>query len=87
MIGSVHFSGNGTSRIPASCTAGKAAMSIEVYERYYDAVRKAAETGFYDFIGHIDVDQAVRLPAGGRCDANWRSGARRRGTSTAWPSS
>jgi len=26
-----------------------------VYARYYDAVQKAARTGFYDYIGHIDV--------------------------------
>jgi histidinol-phosphatase (PHP family) len=28
---------------------------MAVYEQYYDAIGKAAATGFYDYIGHIDV--------------------------------
>lgn len=28
---------------------------LEVYKTYYDAVKKAAQTGLYDFLGHIDV--------------------------------
>ena len=28
---------------------------FEVYRQYYEAVEQAAQTGFYDFIGHFDV--------------------------------
>ncbi|WIV19371.1 histidinol-phosphatase HisJ [Paenibacillus polygoni] len=28
---------------------------LEVYELYYDAVQKAAKSGLYDFLGHIDA--------------------------------
>ncbi|WP_211748716.1 histidinol-phosphatase HisJ [Paenibacillus sp. Marseille-Q4541] len=33
---------------------------LGVYREYYDAVQKAAKSGFYDFLGHIDVIKRFR---------------------------
>lgn len=55
VIGSVHFLGEWdvTDYRQTHVWEGKDAFAV--YEQYYDAVKKAARTGFYDFIGHVDV--------------------------------
>ncbi|MFD2614017.1 histidinol-phosphatase HisJ [Paenibacillus gansuensis] len=55
VIGSVHFLGE-WDITDFRQTAGWENKDIHsVYEQYYDAVKKAAATGMYDYIGHIDV--------------------------------
>ncbi|AIQ15413.1 histidinol phosphatase [Paenibacillus sp. FSL H7-0357] len=55
LIGSVHFLGEWdiTDHRQTHGWEGKDVM--EVYRRYYDAVRKSALSGLYDIIGHMDV--------------------------------
>ncbi len=55
LIGSVHFLGEWdiTDHRQTGGWEGKDVM--EVYRRYYDAVRKSALSGLYDIIGHMDV--------------------------------
>ncbi|UUZ82736.1 histidinol-phosphatase HisJ [Paenibacillus sp. P26] len=55
VIGSVHFLGEWDITDYRQTDGWKDRDPYEVYERYYDAVQKAARTGFYDYIGHIDV--------------------------------
>ncbi|RKP50143.1 histidinol-phosphatase HisJ [Cohnella endophytica] len=55
VIGSVHFLG--TWDVTDFRQAGKweGRSVVGAYEQYFDAIQKAAATGLYDFIGHIDA--------------------------------
>lgn len=55
VIGSVHFLGRWDVTDFRQVHNWEGKRVIEVYEQYYDAVKKAAATGLYDFIGHIDA--------------------------------
>jgi histidinol-phosphatase (PHP family) len=55
VIGSVHFLGEWDISDFRQLDGWKERDAFEVYRQYYDAVQKAARTGFYDYIGHIDV--------------------------------
>lgn len=55
VIGSVHFLGTWDITDFRQVHNWEGKRAIDVYERYYDAVRKAAATGLYDYIGHIDA--------------------------------
>jgi histidinol phosphate phosphatase HisJ family len=55
VIGSVHFLGEWDITDFRQTHGWEGKDRIKVYEQYYDAVVKAAATGFYDYIGHIDV--------------------------------
>lgn len=55
VIGSVHFLGEWDVTDYRQLAGWDGRDVYEVYEQYYDAVQKAARTGFYDFIGHVDV--------------------------------
>lgn len=55
VIGSVHFLGEWDVTDYRQLAGWDGKDVYEVYEQYYDAVQKAARTGFYDFIGHVDV--------------------------------
>lgn len=55
VIGSVHFLGEWDITDYRQTDGWKQRDAYEVYEQYYDAVGKAVRTGFYDYIGHIDV--------------------------------
>ncbi|WP_199621564.1 histidinol-phosphatase HisJ [Paenibacillus alkalitolerans] len=55
VIGSVHFLGEWDITDFRQLSGWEARHIDEVYEIYYDAVRKAANTGFYTYMGHLDV--------------------------------
>ncbi|MBW4841503.1 MAG: histidinol-phosphatase HisJ [Paenibacillaceae bacterium] len=55
VIGSVHFLGEWDVSDFRQVHHWEGQDVFSVYERYYDAVTKAAQTGFYDFLGHLDV--------------------------------
>lgn len=55
VIGSVHFLGEWDVSDSRQLHGWEGKRMLDVYERYFDAVQKAAKTGFYDFLGHIDV--------------------------------
>lgn len=55
VIGSVHFLGDWDVTDYRQTHRWEGQDIQDVYERYYDAVQKAAKTGMYDFIGHVDV--------------------------------
>ncbi|MFD0712197.1 histidinol-phosphatase HisJ [Paenibacillus sp. GCM10027626] len=55
VIGSVHFLGTWDISDFRQTGEWENRDRMQVYEQYYDAVCKAAATGFYDYIGHIDV--------------------------------
>jgi histidinol-phosphatase (PHP family) len=55
VIGSVHFLGDWDVTDYRQTHRWEGQDIQDVYERYYDAVQKAARTGMYDFIGHVDV--------------------------------
>jgi len=55
VIGSVHFLGVWDISDFRQLAGWNHRDKYEVYQQYYDAVQKAARTGFYDYIGHIDV--------------------------------
>lgn len=55
VIGSVHFLGEWDITDYRQVAGWEGRDVYEVYAQYYDAVQKAARTGFYDFIGHFDV--------------------------------
>lgn len=55
VIGSVHFLGEWDISDFRQTHGWEGKCIYKVYEQYYDAVQKAARTGFYDYIGHIDV--------------------------------
>lgn len=55
VIGSVHFLGEWDVSDYRQVHNWEGQDIFAVYERYYDAVKKAAQTGFYDIMGHLDV--------------------------------
>jgi histidinol-phosphatase (PHP family) len=55
VIGSVHFLGEWDITDFRQLSGWESRHIDEVYEQYYDAVRKAAATGFYSYMGHLDV--------------------------------
>lgn len=55
VIGSVHFLGTWDVTDFRQVHEWVGRSVIQVYEQYYDAVQKAAATGLYDYIGHIDA--------------------------------
>ncbi|WP_248929518.1 histidinol-phosphatase HisJ [Paenibacillus hamazuiensis] len=55
VIGSVHFLGEWDITDYRQTHGWEGKDAYAVYEQYYDAVKKAARTGFYDYIGHFDV--------------------------------
>ncbi|CAM3701726.1 histidinol-phosphatase HisJ [Marinicrinis lubricantis] len=55
VIGSVHFLGEWDITDYRQTAGWEGKDPYQVYETYYDAVQKAAKTGFYDYIGHVDV--------------------------------
>ncbi|WP_276356034.1 histidinol-phosphatase HisJ [Cohnella caldifontis] len=55
VIGSVHFLGTWDITDFRQVHNWEGRNPLQVYERYYDAVRKAAATGLYDYLGHIDA--------------------------------
>ncbi|GFR38459.1 putative histidinol-phosphatase [Insulibacter thermoxylanivorax] len=55
VIGSVHFLGEWDVTDFRQLHNWEGKDVDEVYAQYYDAVQKAARTGLYDYIGHIDV--------------------------------
>jgi len=55
VIGSVHFLGAWDISDYRQLDGWNSRDKYEVYEQYYDAVQKAARTGFYDYIGHLDI--------------------------------
>jgi histidinol-phosphatase (PHP family) len=55
VIGSCHFLGEWDISDFRQLAGWEGKDRYAVYEQYYDAIGKAAKTGFYDFIGHVDV--------------------------------
>jgi histidinol-phosphatase (PHP family) len=55
VIGSVHFLGTWDVTDFRQVDQWEGRGVFDVYRQYYDAVRKAAATGLYDYIGHIDA--------------------------------
>lgn len=55
LIGSVHFLGEWDITDYRQVHGWEGKDPLEVYRRYYDAVRKSALSGIYDIIGHMDV--------------------------------
>ncbi|MEI7027813.1 histidinol-phosphatase HisJ [Paenibacillus sp. y28] len=55
VIGSVHFLGEWDISDSRQLAGWEGKDVLEVYKQYYDAVQKAARTGYYDYIGHVDV--------------------------------
>ncbi|MFB9324954.1 histidinol-phosphatase HisJ [Paenibacillus aurantiacus] len=55
VIGSVHFLGTWDISDFRQTHEWEGRDRMAVYAQYYDAVQKACATGFYDYIGHIDV--------------------------------
>lgn len=55
VIGSVHFLGEWDITDFRQTHGWEGKDPLEVYRQYYDAVQKAAATGLYDIMGHLDV--------------------------------
>ncbi|WP_311081038.1 histidinol-phosphatase HisJ [Paenibacillus polymyxa] len=55
VIGSVHFLGEWDVTDFRQVHHWEGKQVLEVYRSYYDAVSKAAATGLYDIMGHLDV--------------------------------
>ncbi|MDO3413118.1 histidinol-phosphatase HisJ [Saccharibacillus sp. CPCC 101409] len=55
VIGSVHFLGEWDVTDYRQTAGWEGRDPLEVYAEYYEAIGRAAETGFYDIIGHFDV--------------------------------
>ncbi len=55
VIGSVHFLGEWDISDHRQTHNWDGKDILAVYEQYYDAVKKATTTGFYDIMGHVDV--------------------------------
>ncbi|MFC5471461.1 histidinol-phosphatase HisJ [Cohnella suwonensis] len=55
VIGSVHFLGRWDVTDFRQANQWDGRNVAEAYALYFDAIAKAAATGFYDFIGHIDA--------------------------------
>ncbi|WPP41508.1 histidinol-phosphatase HisJ [Paenibacillus hunanensis] len=55
VIGSVHFLGEWDISDYRQTDGWNGREVLDVYRQYYDAMQKAAATGFYDIAGHLDV--------------------------------
>lgn len=55
LIGSAHFLGTWDVTDFRQARRWEGLRVVDAFERYYDAIKKAAATGFYDYIGHIDA--------------------------------
>ncbi len=55
VIGSIHFLGEWDLTDQRQLHNWEGKHVDDIYERYYDAVRKAADTGFYTYMGHLDM--------------------------------
>jgi histidinol-phosphatase (PHP family) len=55
VIGSVHFLGTWDVTDFRQVHQWEGRSIIGAYEQYFDAIQKAAATGLYDYIGHIDA--------------------------------
>ncbi|WP_274366105.1 histidinol-phosphatase HisJ [Paenibacillus thermotolerans] len=55
VIGSVHFLGEWDITDFRQLSGWESRHIDEVYELYYEAMTKAAKTGFYTYMGHLDV--------------------------------
>ncbi|WP_046228425.1 histidinol-phosphatase HisJ [Paenibacillus dauci] len=55
VIGSVHFLGEWDISDHRQTHHWEGKQILDVYRQYYEAVQKAAATGFYDIAGHLDV--------------------------------
>lgn len=55
VIGSVHFLGEWDVTDYRQVHHWEGQDAFAIYQRYYKAVAKAAATGFYDIMGHLDV--------------------------------
>lgn len=55
VIGSVHFLGEWDITDYRQTHGWEGKEPLQVYRQYYDAVQKAAESGLYDIMGHLDV--------------------------------
>jgi histidinol-phosphatase (PHP family) len=55
VIGSVHFLGEWDISDYRQTHHWEGKNILAVYEQYYDAVKKAAASGLYDIMGHVDV--------------------------------
>ncbi|NUU59255.1 histidinol-phosphatase HisJ [Paenibacillus agri] len=55
LIGSVHFLGEWDITDFRQVHGWEGKDPLDVYRKYYDAVRKSALSGLYDIIGHMDV--------------------------------
>lgn len=55
VIGSVHFLGEWDITDFRQTHGWEGKDPLDVYRKYYDAVQKAAATGLYDIMGHLDV--------------------------------
>ncbi|OWA35616.1 histidinol-phosphatase [Saccharibacillus sp. O16] len=55
VIGSVHFLGEWDITDFRQTAGWEGRNPLDVYRTYYDAIGRAAQTGFYDIVGHFDV--------------------------------
>ncbi|NGZ77134.1 histidinol-phosphatase HisJ [Saccharibacillus alkalitolerans] len=55
VIGSVHFLGEWDVTDFRQTAQWEGRDPLDVYRTYYEAVGRAADTGFYDIVGHFDV--------------------------------
>lgn len=55
VIGSVHFLGEWDITDFRQTAGWEGRNPLDVYRTYYDAIGRAAGTGFYDIVGHFDV--------------------------------
>lgn len=59
VIGSVHFVGDWDFSNPALAARLEKIGINELYRRYYDLIGRAASSGLYDIIGHLDLPKKI----------------------------
>ncbi len=64
VIGSVHFLGEWDITDHRQIHGWEGKDPLAVYTQYYDAVQKAAATGLYDFMGHLDAIKRFKFGPG-----------------------
>ncbi|MFC5530739.1 histidinol-phosphatase HisJ [Cohnella yongneupensis] len=62
VIGSVHFLGTWDVTDFRQAHKWEGRRVVDAYEQYFDAIQKAAATGLYDYIGHIDAIKRFARP-------------------------
>ncbi len=62
VIGSVHFLGTWDVTDFRQAHRWEGRRVVDAYAEYFDAIQKAAATGFYDYIGHIDAIKRFARP-------------------------